>query len=146
MAWICAYWFLFTPAASGGPTPHINPEGVVNGANYATGVAPGSTVFIHGSSLATETTTAVGSSLPTSLSGTQVRIDGVSAPLYRVSPDQIDAQVPWEANAGVTLSVQVIVNGVLSNTVTVASTAYVAGLFSVGSGDPWRRCPRNRPR
>src|SRR3984893_11310911 len=135
VAWICAYWFLFTPAASGGPTPQINPEGVVNGESDATGVAPGSTVFIHGSSLATETTTAVGSSLPSSLSGTQVRIDGVLAPLYRVSPDQIAAQVPWEANTGVTLSVQVIVNGVLSNTVTVASTAYVAGLFPVvGSG------------
>ena len=36
------------------------------------------------------------SQLPTSLSGTEVYFNGIRAPLFYVSPTQINAQIPWE--------------------------------------------------
>jgi tetratricopeptide (TPR) repeat protein len=57
-------------------------------------VAPGSLVSIYGRDLA-ETRTAASAPLPVRLGGASVVIGGLPAPLLFVSPDQINAQVPF---------------------------------------------------
>jgi len=68
--------------------------GVVNAASWAAPVAPGSIIAIFGSQLASTTAAAVGFPLPGDLKGTSVTINGTAAPLYFVSPGQINAQMP----------------------------------------------------
>ena len=41
------------------------------------------------------------SQLPTSLAGTEVYFNGIRAPLFYVSPTQINAQIPWEVASSV---------------------------------------------
>ena len=66
--------------------------------------APGSIVSIYGTDLAA-VTTELGAfpalaALPTSMNGVTVTVAAAKAPLYFVSPGQINAQVPFEVNAG----------------------------------------------
>jgi uncharacterized protein (TIGR03437 family) len=129
----CVHLGLYLLGASA-QTPHIKPEGVVNGATLTAEVSPGCIMLIKGSNLATAAAAASTSPLLTNMNGTQVLVDGIPSPLLYVSPSQVDVQVPWEANKGVALSVQVSVNGVLSNKVSVASTTFSPGVFSLPSG------------
>jgi hypothetical protein len=61
-------------------------------------IAPGTIVQITGTNLSAKTLSADTSkpNLPTKLGGTSVYFDGIPAPLYYVSPTQINAQVPWD--------------------------------------------------
>jgi uncharacterized protein (TIGR03437 family) len=58
------------------------------------GVAAGSIIAIFGSNLASTTKLAEGFRLPKTLEGTSVTIGGLDAPLFFVSPGQINAMVP----------------------------------------------------
>jgi uncharacterized protein (TIGR03437 family) len=61
-------------------------EVIVNSAGNAAGaVAPGSIVSVYG----------------TNLAASRILIDGLAAPLLFVGPDQINAQVPYETQAGI---------------------------------------------
>ena len=129
--------FTVNQAVASGPI--LFSGGVVNAASFAPApapVAPGSLVSIFGIGLAAATTSAAAVPLPTSLSGTQVLMNGIAAPLIFVSPGQINAQVPWEISGG-SISTQVVANGALSNTVTAASGPAAPGVFTMdqsGSG------------
>jgi len=72
--------------------------------------APGSIVSIYGSGLAQSTATASAYPLPTTLAGAAVMVNTLTAPLFLVSPGQINAQIPFETLPG-------------AATVTVKSTA-----------------------
>lgn len=83
--------------------PAVSPGGIVNAAGFATGpdgsVAPGSIVAIFGVELAEFDRAAgpgdlVGATLPKLLAGVEVRINSQPAPLYFVSPNQINCQIP----------------------------------------------------
>ncbi len=83
--------------------PSISPGGVVNGASFAPApipVAPGSIISIFGVNLAATTAAASEIPLPTELAGTSVRINGEAAPIFFVSPGQINAQLPFEVAPG----------------------------------------------
>jgi uncharacterized protein (TIGR03437 family) len=58
-------------------------------------VAPGSIVSIYGTDLASETHLAASTPLPSSLGRASVLFNGMAAPLFFVSQDQINAQVPF---------------------------------------------------
>jgi uncharacterized protein (TIGR03437 family) len=74
-----------------------SPAVVVNAATFQPGsVAPGSLIGIFGSNLANTTMVAAGGSLPRSLGGVTLSINGMAAPLSFVSASQINAQVPYE--------------------------------------------------
>lgn len=76
--------------------PYVPPAGVVNAASYAAGgLIPGSIVSLFGLYLA-PSEASTGSSLQTTLNGVRVTLNGVAAPLFYVSPFQINIQVPWE--------------------------------------------------
>jgi uncharacterized protein (TIGR03437 family) len=91
--------------------PVLTPQGTSNAfSGNPGGVAPGTAVQIYGSYLAPPGTAALASSVPfqTTLAGTSVLIGGIPAPLYFVSPGQINALVPLELPSG--SQAQIIVN------------------------------------
>jgi uncharacterized protein (TIGR03437 family) len=93
-------------ATASGLAPTLFTGGMVNGASFrpssgANGsVAPGTIVSIFGSDLASGTAVAQSTPLPTTLLDTTITFDGTPAPLFFVSPTQINAQVPWNVTLG----------------------------------------------
>jgi uncharacterized protein (TIGR03437 family) len=105
---------------------------VANGASYAQAFAPGTLMTVFGAQLAADTVSAGVLPLPLVLDGVTATVNGVSAPLYFVSPGQINVQVPYEAGAGLAL-LGVNNNGqVASFPFTVAAAA--PGLFTAADG------------
>lgn len=92
--------------------PLISSGGVVNAANGAAEAVPaGGIAAIYGIQLAPAGTSATNSSTPLAktLGGVQVLVGGVPAPLYFVSPGQINFQLPYTITSDTT--VQVVSNG-----------------------------------
>jgi adhesin/invasin len=99
-------------------TPLISSGAVVNVGNYfQEAVAPGDIAAVFGSQFAPAGSafSNSGTPLPTSLGGVQVLVNNVPAPLYYVSPGQINFQMPYEAPVGQVSTVQVVNNGVAGN-------------------------------
>ena len=111
--------------------PEIFPGGSVNAASFANKVAPGSIFSVFGSGLAPDLQSAGGAPLPTSLAGVTVTVGGKPAPLFFVSPGQVNAQVPYESELG-NAQVVVTVNGVASVPSTVRVAAAAPGIFQFG--------------
>jgi uncharacterized protein (TIGR03437 family) len=117
----------------------------VSAATFASGgaVAAEGIAALFGSGLASSTFSATTSTLPTSLGGVQVQVKdsaGVTrnAPLFFVSPTQINFQVPAGIGAG-SATVSVLLNGSTVGTGAVAVAAVAPGLFtanSTGKGVP----------
>jgi uncharacterized protein (TIGR03437 family) len=109
-------------------------SGVVSAASWASPVAAGSVVAIFGSQLANITASASGYPLPTNIRGTSVTVNGVAAPLYFVSPGQINAQMPSSIYSPVTgaISASLIVTSPIgtSPATQVAVTDSVPGVFT----------------
>jgi uncharacterized protein (TIGR03437 family) len=78
-------------------TPVLFDGGTVNGITYAAGqpLAPGSIASLFGSDLAASLALADSVPLSTNLANVSVTMNGISAPLFFVSPGQINVQVPW---------------------------------------------------
>ena len=116
-------------------TVQVPPAGIVNGASFAPGpvsLSPGSILSIFGTNLSATTAAASSLPLPTRLANTTVEIGGIAAPLFFVSPLQINAQVPAELS-GSTASL-VVRNGVSSSApIPLALRAASPGLFSQDS-------------
>ena len=111
------------------PKPAILSGGLVNAASYTQPVAPGSLLSIFGTNLALTTATAPSVPLPLTLGGSTVTINGVPAPLFTVSPGQINLQVPFEVTPGMA-QVTVTVGG-QSDTQQVAVAAVAPGVFTI---------------
>jgi uncharacterized protein (TIGR03437 family) len=84
------------------PIPYIAPAGVSNAAGKTplSGVAPGGIISIFGVNLSTETLVAPDGMLPQTLGGLTVRVGDRLLPLFFVSPQQINAQLPDDLGAG----------------------------------------------
>src|SRR5207249_3032071 len=87
--------------------PVVSAGGFVNGANFSAQSSAGSFGAIFGSNLASGTASVRSLPLPTTLSSVSVLMNGYAAPLFFVSPTQINLQVPWELTS--TTDVQIIV-------------------------------------
>ena len=119
-------------------TPTINPQGLVNAATGRSAstvpvAARGSIVSIFGNNFSSATASADRLPLPTQLPGTatQVLFGGVAAPLFYVSPTQINAQVPFELPD--TPSVDVVVRNESGDSAALKVTllAQDPGIFAV---------------
>jgi uncharacterized protein (TIGR03437 family) len=115
------------------PLPAVNAGGVVNGASFGAQVAAGSIASVFGTGLAPGIQAADKLPLPTTLGGISVSVNGFAAPLFYVSPLQINFQVPWEAGvvARPVSTVTVTVNGVASTPQTFNLAGIAPGLFAV---------------
>lgn len=97
-------------------TPTLTPGSLVNGATYLSGgLVPGSC--------------GLGNRLPTNLSGVQVNVNNLPAAVYYIDSGQISFQVPSGVSGSA--SVQVINNGVASNTVSAAAAGVSPGIFPI---------------
>jgi len=115
-----------TSVSAGAALPAIT--GFANGASFKLTYAPGMTLSIFGSQLASATSAASSVPLPISMGGIAVTVNGVVAPLYYISPGQLNIQIPYETAANSTATVNINNNGhVATRTFNLASAA--PGIF-----------------
>jgi uncharacterized protein (TIGR03437 family) len=107
------FWLLTVLVVSAQTSPKVT--GVLNGASFGTHLSPGTLASLFGSSLATATGSAKSIPLPTELMGTQVLVQDpsmpgpIAAPLYFVSPEQINFQIPFEVvRSSITITVSTV--------------------------------------
>jgi uncharacterized protein (TIGR03437 family) len=118
------------PVAAAAPT--INLSETVNGASFVSPVTAGSIAAVFGSGLAIgQASSAVPAPLPTTLAQSSFAIGGHAAPLYFAGPTQANLQIPWELAGQTQTSIIATVNGVTSNTQTVALAPFAPGIFSM---------------
>jgi uncharacterized protein (TIGR03437 family) len=116
--------------------PSLASGGVANAVSGAAGVTPGSWVSLYGTNFTTAVR-AVSSSeisnntLPTTLGGVSVQINGKPAYIQYVSPTQINVLAPDDTNTG---SVQISVTNAsgTSNTVTATMQPVQPGISAAG--------------
>lgn len=89
----------------GGPASGPVITEVVNGASFQSGFAPGSWVSIRGARLAPasriwQAAEIVNGQLPVSLDGVQVKIGNREAPVYYISPEQLNVLAPDDESEG----------------------------------------------
>ncbi|MEX2302154.1 MAG: M36 family metallopeptidase [Bryobacterales bacterium] len=113
----------------GSVAPTISNGGVVHAASYLPKLAPGGIATLFGANLALETAQASSVPLPRELGGVRVLVNGVAAPLFYVSPGQINFQTPFETAPGVA-GVTVERDGVPSALVGTAVQADSPGIFT----------------
>jgi uncharacterized protein (TIGR03437 family) len=127
----------FTITTEAQVPPTLTLGSLVNGATYLPGgLVPGSWAQVKGSNIASVTRiwqqfdfNGLGSGLPTDLSRTEVKVNGIPASVYYIDPGQVNFQVPSAVTG--TASVQVFLNGAGSNTLTAAAAANSPGIFPV---------------
>jgi uncharacterized protein (TIGR03437 family) len=85
--------------------------GLANAASFTDSLAPGGILSIFGTQLAPATGSAPGLPLPTMMAGTTVTIGDYLAPLYYVSPTQLNVQIPYEVSPGSSITLRVTNNG-----------------------------------
>ncbi len=103
---------------------------VVDAAGYSMTVAPESIASVFGTNLATTTVSSTGAILANSLAGTSVYVNGVAAPLFFVSPGQINFQIPERTVPGPAVVIVRNSNAGLIARAVVNVTATGAGIFT----------------
>lgn len=114
--------------ASAAPT--ISYSGVRNNANYKQDdpLGVGTIAAVFGEFFTDNLYFNTSTTLPTTLGGARVLVNGVPAPLYFASPGQINFQIPYEASGG-QATVQVERNGVAGNRAAVTIVPQAARIL-----------------
>jgi uncharacterized protein (TIGR03437 family) len=126
-------------ASFSGTGVFLNPKGVLNAASFAPAgnpISPGEFLTLYGAGLAPSTATAKPPYPPSSNNGVIVLINNVAAPLYYVSPTQINCLVPF-GTEGPSATIVVQNGTAASNKVTVPVAASSPGIYAIneaGSG------------
>jgi hypothetical protein len=114
--------------------PQISSGGVVGGASFSgLSVSAGGILSLFGSGLSTATVSAGSVPLPTTLNNTQVLVNGVAAPLFFVSPFQINFAMPWEELGLTQVQITILSGGVASLSETVPIAPAGPGIFTTNS-------------
>ena len=120
-----------------GPPPQITVGGVANGASFMPGqMVPGEIASLFGTNVTSATGINLASTLPLpkQFLGVSVLVNGIAAAIFAVDnvngQQQINFQVPWEVAGQASATVQVINNGVPSNTVNVPVLNFQPGVFA----------------
>ncbi len=130
---VIAIWListLMTPSASS--QDGSGSVVTVSAGSYAPVISPDSIAAAFGSRLATQTAYAAARPLPTNLAGTTVRVNGELAPLFYVSPGQINYLTPPGAPPGVASVVVTSGDGAVS-TGSVRIAPVAPALFTATS-------------
>jgi uncharacterized protein (TIGR03437 family) len=119
---------IINPPAPAAP-PESNPAGTVNAASYLPTVAAGSIASVFGTNLASGQVMAGALPLPTTLAASSLQIGGQIAPLFSVSPSQVNLQIPWGLMGQTMITATV---GPLSSSQQMVSiAAFAPGLFTL---------------
>lgn len=109
--------------------------GIADGASFHHNYAPGEILSVFGTGLASATSTAFTVPLPASLGGVSATISGVTAPLFMVSPGQLNIQIPYQTAVNTSATLVVNYNGqTASYPFNVVATA--PGIFTDQTGAP----------
>jgi uncharacterized protein (TIGR03437 family) len=119
-----------SPSAAG---PSVPANGVVDGAGFSARISGGGIGSIFGTNLAAAPTSTSSLPLPITLGGTTVTMNGISVPLFFVSPLQINFQVPWEMLSSPTATLTVTTAAGTSPSIAVSLSAAAPGIFTIGS-------------
>ena len=114
--------------------PTITPGGIVNAGSYTSPIAPGSIASAFGTfpvSSPVAAPSVPGANWPTTLAGLSMQFGSVPAPLYYVSSDHLNFQVPWEADGPSTAEVTVNANGETSSPQFAAIASYAPSIFAM---------------
>jgi uncharacterized protein (TIGR03437 family) len=123
---------VFSDQPSGPSAPVVSPGGITSGASFSSAeLTAGAISVVFGNNFARDTIVAPGVPWPTTLGGVSVLINGVSAPIYFVSANQIDFQFPWQFLEQTQVSVVVVVNGVSSTPQTVKLVSAGPDIFTM---------------
>lgn len=117
---------------SSGP-PSIS--GLTNAASFQQAYAPGMVLTVFGAQLAPVSASAPRVPLPAQLGGVSATINGVNAPIYYVSPGQLNIQIPYETPLNATVVLAVGNNG-QTTSASFRVTAAAPGIFVNASGSP----------
>ena len=121
--------------------PVVNPGGAVSAATFAPvggpghALVPGGIASLFGENLAAGPSVATVLPLPTRLGGTTLTVNGIAAPLFYVSPSQINFQVPSSTavpSYGAYGQASIIVTTPAGSSVPIAADVYVynPGIFT----------------
>ncbi len=117
------YWISFLQ-------PAVNNGGVVNGASFQGGMAPGSIVSVFGLGLASSTpASATSLPLPTALGGTTMTIGTTAVPLFFTSGQQLNVQLPFSLNTG-SVAARLSREGILSGSFFIPIVTAAPGIFT----------------
>ncbi len=121
------------PQMAAVPIQFVVPGAAVNGASFAAGAAPGMTLSVFSSGLASTTASASAVPLATTMAGTTATVSGAAAPLYFVSPNQVNLQIPYEVKSGnATLTINSPAGGSFSQSIYIVPSA--PGIFTTADG------------
>jgi uncharacterized protein (TIGR03437 family) len=102
--------------------------GATNAATGQAAYAPGMLLSVYGTALGDFVQSAGTIPLPQYLAGFEAEVNGVTAPLYYVSPDQVNLQIPYETQPGyATLTVG---NPYVNVNYTIKVAAAAPGIFT----------------
>ncbi len=138
-----------------GTSNTLSLSGISNAASFGATAAPGSQMRVIGLNLAPSSAQAAKLPLPLSLAGVSVTVNGVTAPLFSVSPGQINLQIPYETSPGLAVvamnnngriawqevPVAIAAPGIFANQnrflvpVSTASAGDTLALYMTGEGD-----------
>ncbi len=105
---------------------------LVNSASYQPTLGGGGTIAtIFGTNLAAAPASAQSTPLPLQLGGTSVTVGGVAAPLFYVSPAQINFQVPNGANDVVVVSTASGISAAYNPDTATPNAWYAGGVFTM---------------
>ena len=108
-------------------------SGIVNGASFdpVQGIAPGAIVSLFGINLASGVDRPDDVPLPRELESARVRVNGIEAPFFFVSPGQLNFQVPVELSPG-GARIDVSRGGVTGNSISAPMFERSPGIFRIG--------------
>ena len=115
------------------PAPAISAGGVVSAASATQLAVAGSVASVFGSNFTDSTVGAASLPLPTALAGVTVLINGLAVPLFAVSSQQINIQVPWYLQGQSQVTMTILANGVVSSPLKIALPPYSPALFSTNT-------------
>ena len=83
-----------------GPQTHLTVAGINNAASGQQVFAPGMIMSVYGTAMGDFAQSTAVVPLPQYLAGFEATVNGVPAPLYYVSPNQVNLQIPYETQPG----------------------------------------------
>ncbi|MCZ2148896.1 MAG: S8 family serine peptidase [Bryobacterales bacterium] len=118
--------------------------GLSNAASGQQAYAPGMIMAVYGTAMGNFAQPAGAVPLPQYLAGFEATVNGVAAPLYYVSPGQVNVQIPYETQPG---QAKLVIGNPYENvstTFTVAPAAPGIFMFADGSVNPSRSGSRGQ--
>jgi uncharacterized protein (TIGR03437 family) len=112
--------------------PKIN--SVVNAADLGSDIAPGGLISVFGTQLSPGNMATAEIPLPTALANSCLSVNGLPVPILFVSPNQVNAQMPFQAIGNVTLILRT--PGGQSNNYNLVVIPNAPGVFHSGTAGP----------